>query len=98
MKVFKKHLNEKLQDKEFKEIFDEERELLEIAYQLLDARKRIGLTQQELAKKAHVTQQQLSKIESGLNCNIATLLRVCHALKVKLNLSFNDTLSLSPSH
>ena len=46
----------------------------------------LGLSQQDLARKAQITQQQLSNIESGMNCNISTLLKVCHALKVKLNL------------
>lgn len=86
MKTFKKHLEEKLTDKEFKEIYDEERILLEISLQLQEVRKVSGLSQRELAKIARVTQQQLSKIESGLNCNLSTFLRVCHALKVKLDI------------
>ena len=82
-------MNRKLKDEQFKKQYDEERELLEISIQLLNARKSSGLSQQELARKAHITQQQLSKIESGLNCNLATFLRVCHALKVKIDLINN---------
>jgi predicted transcriptional regulator len=87
MKSFRKHLNTKLKDKEFKQLYDEEREMLEISIQLLNARKNMGLSQQELAKKAHITQQQLSRIESGMNCNLLTFLKVCHALRVKLDLT-----------
>ena len=87
MKTFRKHLNSKLKDKEFKQLYDEEREMLEIAIQLLEARKNMGLSQQELAKRAHITQQQLSRIESGMNCNLLTFLKVCHALRVKLDLN-----------
>ncbi len=87
MKTFKKHLEEKLADNEFKEMYDEERYLLEISLQLQEVRKVSGLAQHELAKKARVTQQQLSKIENGLNCNLSTFLRVCHALNVKLDLN-----------
>lgn len=90
MKTFRKHLDIKLKDKQFKKQYDEERELLEISLQLLNARKNLGLSQQELAKKAHVTQQQLSKIESGMNCNLFTFLKVCQALKVKIDLTDNE--------
>jgi transcriptional regulator with XRE-family HTH domain len=90
MKTFRKHLNKKLEDKEFKQLYDEEREMLEISIQILNARKNLGISQQELAKKAHITQQQLSRIESGMNCNLSTFLRVCHALQVKLDLSNNE--------
>ena len=86
MKTFRKHLNTKLKDREFKQLYDEEREMLELSLHLLNARKNMGLSQQELAKKAHITQQQLSRIESGMNCNLSTLLKVCHALRVKLDL------------
>ena len=40
MKTFKKHLEEKLADNEFKEMYDEERYLLEISLQLQEVRKR----------------------------------------------------------
>jgi predicted transcriptional regulator len=86
MKTFRKHLNTKLKDREFKQLFDEEREMLELSLHLLNARKNMGISQQELAKKAHITQQQLSRIESGMNCNLSTLLKVCHALRVKHDL------------
>lgn len=86
MKTFRQHLNTKLKDEHFKEVYDEEHEMLQISLKLLKARKDLGLSQQELAREAQITQQQLSKIESGMNCNILTLLKVCHALKVKLNL------------
>lgn len=95
MKTFRSHLNTKLKDKEFKEAYDEEREMIMISLQLLDARKKLGISQQELAKKAHITQQQLSKIESGMNCNLSTFLRVCHALQVKFYLDSNKASQLS---
>ena len=33
----------------------------------------------------NVTQQQLSKIENGINCNIITFLKVCNALGLDFN-------------
>ena len=86
MKTFRKHLNTKLNDKEFRQLYDEEREMLELSLQVLNTRKDLGLSQDELARKAHITQQQLSRIESGMNYTLSTLLKVCQALQVKLNL------------
>jgi HTH-type transcriptional regulator/antitoxin HipB len=91
MKTFRKHLNEKLEDKQFKQLYDEEREMLELSLQVLNTRKNLGLSQDELARKAHITQQQLSRIESGMNYTLSTLLKVCQVLRVKLNLVRSDT-------
>ena len=82
MRTFKAHLQEKLQDEQFKQFFDEERELVRIGLEIAEARARIGLSQAELAKRARVTQQQISKIENGVNCNVLTLLRVCRVLSL----------------
>jgi len=91
VKTFRKHLNEKLEDKQFKQLYDEEREMLEFSLQVLNTRKNLGLSQDELARKAHITQQQLSRIESGMNYTLSTLLKVCQVLRVKLNLVRSDT-------
>jgi DNA-binding Xre family transcriptional regulator len=40
----------------------------------------------ELAEKANITQQQFSKIEAGMNCHLATLLKVCRALNLKIEI------------
>lgn len=82
MRTFKAHLQEKLQDQQFKELFDEEHELLRIGLEIAEARTSMGISQTELARRAHVTQQQVSKIENGVNCNVLTLLRVCRVLSL----------------
>ena len=86
MKTFRKHLNKELKNKKFKEIFDEEKELLKISLKILEERNKKGLSQKELSSKAHITQQQLSKVENGINCNMSTFLKVCHALDIKIGL------------
>jgi len=86
MKTFKKHLKECLKDKEFKELFDEEKELLEISLKIQKARKKAGISQQEIAHKAHLTQQQVSKLENGLNCNILTYLKASRVMGFKFSL------------
>jgi HTH-type transcriptional regulator / antitoxin HipB len=83
MRTFRAHLKEKLKDEQFKELFNEERELLRIGLEIAEARQKSGITQGELAAKANVTQQQVSKIEHGVNCNILTLLKICRILKLR---------------
>ena len=86
MKTFKKHLNSELNDKQFRESYQEEKELLDIAFEISERRNKLGLSQKELSQKAHITQQQLSKVESGVNCNMTTFLKVCHALNLTVGL------------
>jgi DNA-binding XRE family transcriptional regulator len=57
---------------QFKQAYEEEKYLLELGLKTVEARERLGLSQKELAQKCHVTQQQLSKIENGVNCNLLT--------------------------
>lgn len=90
MRAFDQHLNNKLKDKNFKEMYKEEKLLLELSVKIVEARKKTGLTQKELSEKAHITQQQLSKIETGMNCNIKTFLKVCTALGIKIDFSSSD--------
>lgn len=82
MRRYKDHLQDKLQDEEFWQLFKEERELLELSLKVLDTRKQSGLSE-----KAYITQQQISKIENGVNCNMLTFLKVCHALGIKVGLA-----------
>ena len=85
MRTFKKHLNEKFKDLEFKELYEEEKRLLNLSLKLLERRTRLGLSQKKLASKANITQQQLSKIEKGINCNILTYLKVLSILGLELD-------------
>ena len=85
--IFRNHLNEEMKNTQFREAFDEEKYLLELALAIIEARELQGLTQTELAQKSHVTQQQLSKIENGINCNMLTFIKVSSALGLDLTLS-----------
>lgn len=87
MKTFKRHLEKSINDPDFNEIYTEERKLLELSLKVHDAREKSGLSQAEVAKLANVTQQQLSKIENGINCNMLTFLKVCNALGLDFNFS-----------
>jgi HTH-type transcriptional regulator / antitoxin HipB len=85
MRTFKKHLREQMKDPEFAKAFNEEKERIDLAVKIASERNKLGISQAELARKAHVTQQQLSKVENGVNCNMQTFIKVCTALGLKLN-------------
>jgi len=84
---YKEHLAEEMRNPEFRKAFEEEKRLLELSYAIVEAREKRGLTQKELASKSHVTQQQLSKIENGVNCNMLTFIKVSNALGLGLTVS-----------
>ena len=84
MRTFDKHLAECLKDKKFKRLYEEELNLARIMVAIQEEREKRGMTQSDIAKKAHITQQQMSKIESGQNCTVSTLLKVCQALGLDL--------------
>lgn len=87
MKTFRKHLREKLRDEKFKGLYEEEKKLAELSLRILNTREHLGLSQKEVAKMAKITQQQLSKLENGINCTMATFLKVCNALGIKIELA-----------
>lgn len=86
MRSFKKHLRERLKDTKFRKLYEEEKKLAELSLKILDTREHLGLSQKEVARKAKVTQQQLSKLENGINCTVTTFLKVCNALGIKVEL------------
>jgi DNA-binding Xre family transcriptional regulator len=92
MQTFTAHLNEKLQDVRFRKMYEEERRFAELSVQLVEVRAKLSLSQKEVAQQAKITQQQLSKLENGVSCNVTTLLKVCKALGLKLELEESKAL------
>ena len=90
MRTFRKHLKEELQDEHFRKLYQEEKQLAQLSLRLHAAREGLGFSQEEVAKKAKISQQQLSKLENGANCNITTFLKVCDALGVKIELEIPE--------
>ncbi len=83
MKQFKKRLEEDLKDPEFRKAYVVEKALADIAVKIQIEREKSGLSQTELAKQAHITQQQLSNIENGKNFTVKTLLQIASVLNIK---------------
>lgn len=85
-KTLRGHLKAKLTSQRFQRLYDEEAQLARLAVQVQEVRQGLGLSQQDVAKRANVTQQQLSRVETGANCNVTTLLKVCRALGLRVEL------------
>ena len=75
-----------MKDPDFKKGYLYEKKMAEIAISIQEARQKQGLTQVELARKAKVTQQQLSSIENGSNYTIKTFLKIREALHINITL------------
>lgn len=83
---FRDHLKTKLKDKKFAEGFEKELQAVRLAAEIAEARDKQGMTQSDLASRAHITQQQLSKVENARACKVETLLKVADALGMELTL------------
>ena len=70
------YLKEKLKDPYFREIYELQEQKLNIVKHIIDYRIANGLTQGQLANKAGVTQQHISKIENGDFSSILTLEKI----------------------
>ena len=86
MKTFRRDLAEALRDPAFRKHYDEERSLARLALALHDLREAAGLSQGQVARRAKLTQQQVSLVENGANCTIATYLRVSRALGARFSI------------
>ena len=70
------HLKEKLKDPYFRELYELEEQKLGIVKRIIAYRIRHNLSQHDLAKKARVTQQHISKIENGDFSSISTIEKI----------------------
>lgn len=80
-------LNEQLKDPEFKEGYERVKATYDLIEQIINIRRAKGMTQSELAIKAHLSQQAISRLEKEKHLpNTKTLLNVLNALGVSVQL------------
>lgn len=83
---FKDRLKKDLRDPEFRKAFDEEEVCASLAIQIAKIRQKKNLTQQELAKRLHTTQQNISRLENidNRSYSLRTLIELAHVLEKRL--------------
>ena len=85
------HIEEEFKrDREFRKHYDEEAARLQIGFRIEKLRKLRKLTQAQLAKMIHTTQQTISRLEDKKDArvNITTLSRIAGALRARLEIKF----------
>ena len=87
---FSTSLKAKMRNKSFKEAFEHYSNMLSIGLLIREVRKAAGFTQKELAARMGVSQQLISRLESGEDENptIDTLSRVADVVGKKLVVEF----------
>ena len=85
---FKNRLRKDLKNPDFREAFEEEEIFASIAIELARLREKEGLTQQELARLLHTSQQTISRLEDPDNtsCTVKTLVKIAHAMHKELEI------------
>jgi len=84
LKSVKQHLEAKLKNKAFSELYELEQEKMKLAKLIVDYRIKHDLTQTDLARSLNITQQYVSKLEEANFSNIADVFRILLALGYKL--------------
>ena len=87
MSRFREHLNEKLKEKSFREAYNFQKQLSDLALRIQKERNKKKISQTDLASMAGITQQQISKIENAINGNIMTYLKVLSALNLEIKVT-----------
>jgi len=87
-------LQGKLKDKGFARMYYNELNRLRLAHQIIELRKRRGLSQEKLAQKIGTTQSGIARMEDSdyMGYSLPSLLKIAIALDAELNIQ------LTPRH
>jgi len=86
---FETYLAGKLKDQQFKKHYDEYGKRLEVAYKILQMRKKAGISQTELARKIGTKQSNIVRMESGYqNFTTQTLQKIANVFGCILKIEF----------
>lgn len=89
---FDEILKREIKDPEFKKAYDEFGKQLEIAYQILQLRKKKKMSQADLAEKIGTTQSNVARMEAGQqNLTTGTLHKIAEAFNCELKVAFIKT-------
>lgn len=87
---FRDTLKEDLKNPEFRKAFNEEEIYASLAIQAAKIRQQSGLSQKEIARRLHTTQQTVSRLEDVHNksYSLRTLIKLAFALGKRLEVRF----------
>lgn len=89
MTTFREDLEQRLKNPQFREEYEQLESDFIIMQALIDARKKLGLTQQQLAQRTKINQADISKIEKGIsNPSLNTLKKLAKGMNMKLKIAF----------
>jgi len=97
MKTYKEFLKESLKNPEVKKAYDELAPEYDLIQAMINGRKQLNMTQNDLSKKTGITQADISRIENGTrNPSLTMMKRIAEALGMSLRLEFvKDNKSIS---
>ena len=76
-----KYLKKRQESPDFREAWEASKLEYEVARQLIQLRKKSGLTQEQLAAKVHTKQSEISRIENGdQNISLDKLRKIAQAM------------------
>jgi transcriptional regulator with XRE-family HTH domain len=79
---------------EFREEFRQQKPYYDLVLEVIRYRKRLGLTQQQLAERAETHQSNISRIESGEHdIRLSTLVAVAEALETTVHIRLSPIAS-----
>jgi len=93
---FKELLGRKMKDPKFRREWESNDEEFELAKAIIQLRIKAGMTQKDLAERAHTSQPSIARLESGSyhNLSLSFLKRVGGALHVKPRVNFEKLQSV----
>lgn len=84
-----RYLEKQLSDPAFREEWEKLQPEMALIQAMIDARKRSGLTQQQLSERTGIAQSDISKLESGVgNPSLRTLQRLAAGMGTVLHIEF----------
>lgn len=89
MSSFRKHLEELMENEEFRDEYEKLQPEYEVMKRLIEARTMQNMTQKELAERSGIRQSNISRIEKGVSSpNISTLQKLAEGLGMYLQIKF----------
>ena len=77
-------------DPEYRKSYRKLKPRYDLIKEMIRLRNELGITQKELAEKAHTHQSRISKIEAGtLNISLNTLVEIAEALEAEVDIKLN---------